>query len=98
MRGASPDSCAVSPILASARRTWHPRALRRRSHVQASAKAPAAETNKVVVRSLNFYFGQAHALKDFSLNLYKGQVTAFIGISGCGKSTLLRLLTRMYLL
>jgi ABC-type phosphate transport system ATPase subunit len=38
------------------------------SHVQAQAseKAPAAETNKVVVRNLNFYYGQAHALKDVS--------------------------------
>jgi phosphate transport system ATP-binding protein len=68
------------------------------SHVQAQAseKAPVGETNKVVVRNLNFYYGQAHALKDVSLNLYKGQVTAFIGPSGCGKSTLLRVLNRMY--
>jgi phosphate transport system ATP-binding protein len=68
------------------------------SHVQAqpSEKAPVGETNKVVVRNLNFYYGQAHALKDVSLNLYKGQVTAFIGPSGCGKSTLLRVLNRMY--
>ena len=63
---------------------------------QRPSKAPAAETNKVVVRNLNFYYGQAHALKDVSLNLYKGQVTAFIGPSGCGKSTLLRVLNRMY--
>src|SRR5580692_5956355 len=68
------------------------------SHMQASMpiKAPVAETNKVVVRNLNFYYGQARALKDVSLNLYKGQVTAFIGPSGCGKSTLLRVLNRMY--
>src|ERR1700731_5153224 len=63
---------------------------------QRPARAPAAETNKVVVRSLNFYYGQAHALKNVSLNLFKGQVTAFIGPSGCGKSTLLRVLNRMY--
>ena len=63
---------------------------------QRPSKAPVAETNKVVVRNLNFYYGQAHALKDVSLNLYKGQVTAFIGPSGCGKSTLLRVLNRMY--
>jgi phosphate transport system ATP-binding protein len=63
---------------------------------QRPSKAPVGETNKVVVRNLNFYYGQAHALKDVSLNLYKGQVTAFIGPSGCGKSTLLRVLNRMY--
>ena len=31
-----------------------------------------------------------------NLNLFSGQVTAFIGPSGCGKSTLLRVLNRMY--
>jgi phosphate transport system ATP-binding protein len=68
------------------------------SNVQAQrlAKGLAAETDKVVVRDLNFYYGQTRALKDVSLNLYKGQVTAFIGPSGCGKSTLLRVLNRMY--
>src|ERR1700734_1763167 len=68
------------------------------SHMQASMpiKAPVGETEKIVVRNLNFYYGQARALKDVSLNLYKGQVTAFIGPSGCGKSTLLRTLNRMY--
>ncbi len=56
----------------------------------------AAEKDKVVVRGLNFYYGESHALKDVSLNLYEGHVTAFIGPSGCGKSTLLRVLNRMY--
>jgi phosphate transport system ATP-binding protein len=55
-----------------------------------------AETNKVVVRNLNFYYGQTRALKDVSFNLFSGEVTAFIGPSGCGKSTLLRVLNRMY--
>ena len=50
----------------------------------------------MVVRNLNFYYGQAHALKDVNLNLAAGEVTAFIGPSGCGKSTLLRVLNRMY--
>jgi len=49
-----------------------------------------------VVRSLDFFYGQTHALKGVSLNLFEGQVTAFIGPSGCGKSTLLRVLNRMY--
>src|SRR6478735_5967344 len=67
-------------------------------HVQAQtpAKAPVAETEKVQVRGLNFYYGQAQALKNVSFTLYKGRVTAFIGPSGCGKSTLLRVLNRMY--
>ena len=68
------------------------------SDVQAQkpANPAAAEKDKVIVRGLNFYYGQTHALKDVSLHLYEGQVTAFIGPSGCGKSTLLRVLNRMY--
>src|SRR5580693_1758036 len=63
---------------------------------QKPSKPAAAERDKVVVRGLNFFYGQTHALKEVSLNLYEGQVTAFIGPSGCGKSTLLRVLNRMY--
>jgi len=68
------------------------------SDVQAQkpAKPAAAQKDKVIVRGLNFYYGQAHALKDVSVNLYEGQVMAFIGPSGCGKSTLLRVMNRMY--
>jgi phosphate transport system ATP-binding protein len=51
---------------------------------------------KISIRSLNFFYGEAKALKDVSLPLYGGKVTAFIGPSGCGKSTLLRVLNRMY--
>jgi phosphate transport system ATP-binding protein len=51
---------------------------------------------KIEIRKLNFFYGDAHALKDISLSLYRNTVTAFIGPSGCGKSTLLRVLNRMY--
>jgi phosphate transport system ATP-binding protein len=51
---------------------------------------------KISIRSLSFFYGGAKALKDISLALYQGKVTAFIGPSGCGKSTLLRVLNRMY--
>ena len=51
---------------------------------------------RISIRGLNFYYGDNKALKDISLPLYAGKVTAFIGPSGCGKSTLLRVLNRMY--
>jgi phosphate transport system ATP-binding protein len=51
---------------------------------------------KIAIRRLDFYYGEAQALKDISLTLYGNTVTAFIGPSGCGKSTLLRVLNRMY--
>src|SRR5258708_26676251 len=57
-------------------------------------EAPA----KVTARSLNFYYGEHHALKNINLTLGTNRVTAFIGPSGCGKSTLLRIFNRMYYL
>jgi phosphate transport system ATP-binding protein len=63
------------------------------SHAPVSTKGLE---EKISLRSLNFFYGESKALKDISLSLYKGKVTAFIGPSGCGKSTLLRVLNRMY--
>jgi phosphate transport system ATP-binding protein len=63
------------------------------SHV---ASDHADLTDKVTLRDLNFFYGEARALKSISLSLYENKVTAFIGPSGCGKSTLLRVLNRMY--
>jgi phosphate transport system ATP-binding protein len=51
---------------------------------------------KVLVRNLNFYYGDNKALKSVNVPLYDRKVTAFIGPSGCGKSTLLRILNRIY--
>jgi ABC-type multidrug transport system fused ATPase/permease subunit len=53
-------------------------------------------TEKVLVRELNFYYGDHRALKTVNVPLYDRKVTAFIGPSGCGKSTLLRVLNRIY--
>jgi len=41
-------------------------------------------TDKVSIRDLNFFYGDARALKSISLSLYQNKVTAFIGPSGCG--------------
>jgi phosphate transport system ATP-binding protein len=51
---------------------------------------------RVDIKNLDFFYGDARALKSISLPLYDRKVTAFIGPSGCGKSTLLRVLNRMY--
>ncbi len=51
--------------------------------------------NKFEIEKLNLYYGSFHALKDVSLNIPEGEITAFIGPSGCGKSTLLKSLNRM---
>jgi phosphate transport system ATP-binding protein len=51
---------------------------------------------KLIVKGLNFYYGETEALKNINLTLFERQVTAIIGPSGCGKSTLLRVFNRMY--
>jgi len=64
--------------------------------VSHAASDRAGLHEKVMIRNLDFYYGDHRALKDISLSLYCNKVTAFIGPSGCGKSTLLRVLNRMY--
>ena len=51
---------------------------------------------KIEIRRLNFYYNEAQALKDISLDIVDRRVTSLIGPSGCGKSTLLRVLNRIY--
>jgi phosphate transport system ATP-binding protein len=58
--------------------------------------AEKTTTPKLVVRDLNFYYGNDRALKGINLSIPEKMVTAFIGPSGCGKSTLLRSFNRMY--
>src|SRR5215472_15948211 len=50
---------------------------------------------KIDVKDANFWYGSKQALKEVTLPLLEGQVTALIGPSGCGKSTFLRTLNRM---
>ncbi len=51
---------------------------------------------KLAVAGLNAWFGKSQALKDVSLEIPDGAVTAIIGPSGCGKSTLIRCINRMH--
>ncbi len=46
--------------------------------------------------ALSVFYGSFRALRDVTLDLARGQITAFIGPSGCGKTTLLRSLNRMH--
>jgi len=43
----------------------------------------------------DLFYGQAHALKNVTLEIEANSITAIIGPSGCGKSTLLRSFNRM---
>lgn len=51
--------------------------------------------NKFIIKNMNLYYGDFHALKNISMNIPENEITALIGPSGCGKSTLLKSLNRM---
>lgn len=50
---------------------------------------------KMTASHLDLYYGESHVLKDVTLPILEGKVTAFIGPSGCGKTTFLKTLNRM---
>ena len=60
------------------------------------SSAPVSTKVAIDIRDLDFYYGKAHALKDVSMAIPAGSVTAIIGPSGCGKSTLLRTINRIF--
>ncbi|BDU23361.1 antibiotic ABC transporter ATP-binding protein [Flavobacterium sp. GSB-24] len=50
----------------------------------------------ISVQNINFKYEDETVLKDFSLQIKKGQTVALVGQSGSGKSTIANLLTRFY--
>lgn len=50
----------------------------------------------VIIKNINFKYEKENVLKDFSLEVKKGQTVALVGQSGSGKSTIANLLTRFY--
>ena len=52
--------------------------------------------SEISLKNINFRYEKDNVLKDFSLNVKKGQTVALVGQSGSGKSTIANLLTRFY--
>ena len=50
----------------------------------------------ITIKNVNFKYEDEAVLKDFSLEVKKGQTVALVGQSGSGKSTIANLLTRFY--
>ena len=75
-----------NPVVANHRATGTPPAV----------VVPEARPPKLIVRNLDFMYGETQALKGIDMAIPEQQVTAIIGPSGCGKSTLLRVFNRIY--
>ncbi len=65
--------------------------------IETRAPLEAAEGGPTVVEADGFsvFYGSNQAVKEVSMAIPAGQVTAIIGPSGCGKSTFLRAINRM---
>ena len=55
-----------------------------------------ADGTSIEALGLNAYYGQKQVLREVSMKIRGGCVTAIIGPSGCGKSTFIRCLNRMH--
>ena len=68
----------------------------REVHIAASGHKNFASRGSVFeIKDLNVYYGAFKAVRDVSLDISQGAITALIGPSGCGKTTFLRCLNRM---
>ena len=45
----------------------------------------------VQIKDINKFYGDAHVVKDLSLDVYEGEFLTILGSSGSGKSTTLRM-------
>ena len=52
--------------------------------------------SNITISNINFKYKDDNVLKEFSLEVNKGQTVALVGQSGSGKSTIANLLTRFY--
>ena len=52
--------------------------------------------SKISIQNINFKYEEETVLKNFSIEVKKGQTVALVGQSGSGKSTIANLLTRFY--
>ncbi len=59
------------------------------------ADLPNQSEKIIFVENLNKSFGNVQALKDVSLSVQKGSITALLGPNGAGKTTLIRILTTL---
>ena len=92
----SKASYAVKNGLAAAQRVFE--VLEVENEITSKNEALKKETfdDKITIKNVVFKYEEEVILKDFSLEVKKGQTVALVGQSGSGKSTIANLLTRFY--
>ena len=92
----SKASYAVKNGLAAAQRVFE--VLEVENEITSKEEALKKETfdDKITIKNVVFKYEEEVILKDFSLEVKKGQTVALVGQSGSGKSTIANLLTRFY--
>ncbi|MDQ4134495.1 MAG: ATP-binding cassette domain-containing protein, partial [Actinomycetota bacterium] len=71
-------------------------AARRLAHLVHTSEASADNAVVLDLDALSVFYGSFRAVRDVTLSIRRGQITALIGPSGCGKTTILRSLNRMH--
>jgi phosphate transport system ATP-binding protein len=86
-----------TPITRTEQRTATHDAPSLHTEYRASGETLSKEVREAVfeVRDVGVSYGANPALRDVTMRIPKGEITALIGPSGCGKSTMLRSLNRM---
>jgi subfamily B ATP-binding cassette protein MsbA len=92
----SKASYAVKNGLAAAQRVFE--VLEVENEITSKEEALKKETfdDKITIKNVVFKYEEEVVLKDFTLEVKKGQTVALVGQSGSGKSTIANLLTRFY--
>jgi subfamily B ATP-binding cassette protein MsbA len=92
----SKASYSVKNGLAAAKRVFE--VLEVKNEITDSENAVKKSTfeDSITIQNINFRYEEENVLKDFSLQVKKGQTVALVGQSGSGKSTIANLLTRFY--
>jgi len=92
----SKASYAVKNGLAAAERVFEVLEVENEITSKENAVTKTSFEDKISLKNINFKYEEEAVLKDFSLDIIKGQTVALVGQSGSGKSTIANLLTRFY--
>jgi subfamily B ATP-binding cassette protein MsbA len=92
----SKASYAVKNGLAAAERVFEVLEVENEITSKENAVTKTTFEDKISLKNINFKYEEEAVLKDFSLEVKKGQTVALVGQSGSGKSTIANLLTRFY--